>query len=582
MEARGAVRYAPARGWLGSSSFAPSSCPSTPLSPTLGDLLLQSGALREEDLNQALGQQRHQGITLAQALIQGGFVEEKVVIRALAKESGMPFVDLDKGSIKEDVLDKLPREFALEQGVVPVMQKGGKLVVAIDDPVKRLLVDQLTFVVDCEVTCALATPSALAKAVRLHFGEVAEDAVASSMGADADDEGEGPIVRLVTRMFADALELRASDIHVEPGHGRVRIRYRIDGVLRDIAEHPEHLASPLLSRLKIMAAMDIAEKRKPQDGRIGLEISGRAVDVRASILPSSHGESMVLRLLDKGANLLSLRDLGFDDESHAWFRKIIERPHGICLVTGPTGSGKTTTLYAALSELNRSDVKIITAEDPVEYHIHGINQVQVNQRVGMTFSRILKAMLRCAPNVILVGEIRDLETAEIAIQAALTGHLVFSTVHTNNAPSAITRLQDLGVAPFLVSASIQSIIAQRLVRRLCKECAEEYEPEPEELASLALDPSQVQGRTFRRPRGCPACEGAGFRGRVALFETLEMDPDLREMTFRQESLEQITEAAEGSGKLQPLVIDGGRKVLQGVTSVSEVLRVTRSGLEEAI
>ena len=552
------------------------------MSPTLGDLLLQSGALREEDLNQALGQQRHQGITLAQALIQGGFAEEKVVIRALAKESGMPFVDLEKGSIKEDVLDMLPSEFALEQGIVPVMQKGGKLVVAIDDPVKRLLVDQLSFVVDCEVTCALTTPSALAKAVRLHFGEVAEDAVASSMGADAGDEGEGPIVRLVTRMFADALELRASDIHVEPGHGRVRIRYRIDGVLRDIAEHPEHLASPLLSRLKIMAAMDIAEKRKPQDGRIGLEIAGRAVDVRASVLPSSHGESMVLRLLDKGANLLGLRELGFDDESHAWFRKIIDRPHGICLVTGPTGSGKTTTLYAALSELNRSDVKIITAEDPVEYHIHGINQVQVNPRVGMTFSRILKAMLRCAPNVILVGEIRDLETAEIAIQAALTGHLVFSTVHTNNAPSAITRLQDLGVAPFLVSASIQSIIAQRLVRRLCGECAEEYEPELEELASLNLDPSQVEGRSFRRPRGCPTCEGAGYRGRVALFETFEMDPELREMTFRQESLERISEAAEGSGKLQALVIDGARKVLQGVTSVSEVLRVTRTGLEEAI
>lgn len=291
---------------------------------------------------------------------------------------------------------------------------------------------------------------------------------------------------------------------------------------------------------------------------------------------------MVLRLLDKGASLLGLRELGFDDESHAWFRKIIQRPHGICLVTGPTGSGKTTTLYAALSELNRADVKIITAEDPVEYHIHGINQVQVNQRVGMTFSRILKAMLRCAPNVILVGEIRDLETAEIAIQAALTGHLVFSTVHTNNAPSAITRLQDLGVAPFLVSASIQSIIAQRLVRRLCTECSEEYEPKPEEIASLGLDPSQVEGRSFRRPRGCPACEGSGYRGRVALFETLEMDPDLREMTFRQESLERISEVAERSGKLQALVVDGARKVLQGVTSVSEVMRVTRTGVEEPI
>jgi type IV pilus assembly protein PilB len=552
------------------------------VSPTLGDLLLQSGAIREEDLNQALGQQRHQGITLAQALIQGGFADEKIVVRALAKESGMPFVDLDKGNVKEEVLDKLPREFAIEQGVMPVMEKGGKLVVAIDDPVKRLLVDQLTFVVDCEITCALATPTALAKAVRMHFGEGAEDAVATSMGADVDDDEEGPIVRLVTRMFADALDLRASDIHVEPGHGRVRIRYRIDGVLRDVAEHPEHLASPLLSRLKIMAAMDIAEKRKPQDGRIGLNIGGRAVDVRASVLPSSHGESIVLRLLDKGASLLGLRELGFEDESHTWFQRIIQRPHGICLVTGPTGSGKTTTLYAALSELNRADVKIITAEDPVEYHIHGINQLQVNPRIGMTFSRILKAMLRCAPNVILVGEIRDLETAEIAIQAALTGHLVFSTVHTNDAPSAITRLQDLGVPPFLVSASIQSIIAQRLVRRLCKECAEEYEPHPEEIASLGLDPSQVEGRKFRKPRGCRACEGAGYRGRVALFETFEMDPHLRDMTFRQESLEKITKAAIGSGKLQALVIDGARKVLQGVTSVNEVLRVTRSGLEEAV
>jgi type IV pilus assembly protein PilB len=428
----------------------------------------------------------------------------------------------------------------------------------------------------------MATPSALAKAVRMHFGEGGEDAVASSMGTEVGDEGEGPIVRLVTRMFTDALDLRASDIHIEPGHGRVRIRYRIDGVLRDVAEHPEHLASPLLSRLKIMASMDIAEKRKPQDGRIGLQIAGRSVDVRASILPSSHGESIVLRLLDKGANLLSLRELGFEEESHAWFRRIIRRPHGICLVTGPTGSGKTTTLYAALSELNRPDVKIITAEDPVEYHIHGINQVQVNPRVGMTFSRILKAMLRCAPNVILVGEIRDLETAEVAIQAALTGHLVFSTVHTNDAPSAITRLQDLGVPPFLVSASIQSIIAQRLVRRLCPKCCEDYVPQPEEIEALGMDPQQVTGRSFKQARGCPACEGVGFRGRVALFETFEMDSHLREMTFREESLESITESAKGSGMLQPLVIDGARKVLQGVTSVGEVLRVTRSAFEEPV
>jgi len=503
-------------------------------------------------------------------------------MRALAKESGMPFVDLDKGQIKEEILDLLPKEFALEQGVMPVLEKNGKLVVAIDDPVKRLLVDQLTFIVDHEITCALATPSALAKAIRTHFGEGVEDAVAASMGASEDEDGEGPIVRLVTRMFQEALEMRASDIHVEPGHGQLRIRYRVDGVLRDMADHPEHLSAPLLSRLKIMAAMDIAEKRKPQDGRIGLKIAGRSVDVRVSVLPSNHGESIVMRLLDKGANLLSLRDLGFQDESHAWFQRIIQRPHGICLVTGPTGSGKTTTLYAALSELNRSDVKIITAEDPVEYHLTGINQVQVNTRIGLTFSRILKAMLRCAPNVILVGEIRDLETAEIAVQAALTGHLVFSTVHTNDAPSAITRLQDLGVPPFLVSASIQSIIAQRLVRKLCAECSEEYEPQAEEIQSIGLDPSQVVGVKFKKGRGCRACEGAGFHGRIALFETFEMDAHLREMTFREESLEDITEAATGSGMLQALVIDGARKVLGGLTTVEEVLRVTRSNHGETV
>ena len=563
---------------MGSPSISPPALLdfSPPVSPTLGDLLLQSGAIREEDLNQALGQQRNQGIPLAQALIQGGFAPEKVVMRALAKESGMPFVDLAKGQIKDEVLELLPKEFALEQGVMPVLEKNGKLVVAIDDPVKRLLVDQLSFIVDHEITCALATPSALAQAVRIHFGEGGEEAVAASMGADVDEDEEGPIVRLVTRMFQEALEMRASDIHVEPGQGQLRIRYRVDGVLRDVAEHPEHLSAPLLSRLKIMAAMDIAEKRKPQDGRIGLKIAGRSVDVRVSVLPSNHGESIVMRLLDKGASLLSLRDLGFDDESHAWFQRILKRPHGICLVTGPTGSGKTTTLYAALSELNRPDIKIITAEDPVEYHLQGINQVQVNTRIGHSFSRILKAMLRCAPNVILVAEIRDLETAEIAIQAALTGHLVFSTVHTNDAPSAITRLQDLGVPPFLVSASIQSIIAQRLVRKLCPECSEEYEPQPEELLSIGLDPAQVTGVKFRRPHGCRACEGSGFHGRVALFETFEMDPHLREMTFREESLEDITEAATGSGMLQALVIDGARKVLGGVTTVEEVLRVTRT------
>jgi type IV pilus assembly protein PilB len=322
--------------------------------------------------------------------------------------------------------------------------------------------------------------------------------------------------------------------------------------------------------------MDIAEKRKPQDGRISLTIKGRAIDVRASILPASHGESMVMRLLDRSANLISLRDLGFGADDHAWFQRVIRKPNGICLVTGPTGSGKTTTLYAALQELNRSDVKIITAEDPVEYHISGINQVQVNDRIGLTFARILKAMLRCAPNVILVGEIRDLETAEIAIQAALTGHLVFSTIHTNDSPSALTRLMDLGVKPFLVSASVQSVIAQRLVRRLCSECSAEYTPTDEERAALGMTTAESVGRTFREPRGCRACEGSGYRGRVALYERLEMDHTLREMTFQGSSLEDLRDTALATGAIQSLLIDGARKVVDGTTSSSEVLRVTRA------
>ena len=489
----------------------------------------------------------------------------------------MPFVDLDKGRISADVLERVPAELARDQGLLPLTLRDGRLVVAIDDPVKRILADQLSFTTGGDVVCALAAPGALRRALDRYYGAAAEEEVARSVAAaGVDDEGDAPIVRLVSRTFQEALEMRASDIHVEPYHGRVRVRYRVDGLLRDVAEHPEHLRAPFVSRLKIMARMDIAEKRKPQDGRIGLKIAGRDVDVRVSVLPSNHGESVVMRLLDKGASLLSLRELGFDEEDHKWFRRIIRRPYGICLVTGPTGSGKTTTLYAALSELNRPDVKIITAEDPVEYHLRGVNQVQVNPRIGLTFGRILKAMLRCAPNVILVGEIRDYETAEIAIQAALTGHLVFSTVHTNDAPSAITRLQDLGVAPFLVAASVQAVVAQRLVRRLCEACAEAYAPHPEEVAALGIDPGRLEGRKLRRPRGCRECEGTGYRGRLAIFETFEMDQALREMTFREASLADIQHAASATGRLRPLLVDGARKVLEGRTGVAEVLRVARA------
>ncbi|MFN0007066.1 MAG: GspE/PulE family protein [Planctomycetota bacterium] len=550
------------------------------MSQFLGEMMLSAGVVSAEQLKEAMGLQRSSSIHIGQALLKLGHIDETTLARYLAKQQGMPFVDLEKGRIADAVLSRISAEIALQQEVLPVMERDKRLFVAVDDPLKRIVADQLHFMLGIDVACVLAAPGALKRALRRYYGGAGEDSIAKSMKADAaEDEADAPIIRLVTRMFRDALEMRASDIHVEPGHGRLRIRCRVDGMLRDVAEHPPHLHAPLVSRLKIMATMDIAEKRKPQDGRIGLTIDGREVDVRASILPGNHGETMVLRLLDRSKSLLSLKDLGFEDEDYRWFRRIIKRPNGIVLVTGPTGSGKTTTLYAALSELNRPDVKIITAEDPVEYHIAGINQVQVHPRIGLSFGRILKAMLRCAPNIILVGEIRDVETAEIAIQSALTGHLVFSTLHTNDAPSALTRLVDIGVKPFLVSAAVQAVIAQRLVRRLCPECATEYPPSPSEVASLTLDPSALDGRKFRRARGCRACESTGYRGRIALFEHMEIDAEIRDLVFRGSSLTAIRRAAEASGNLRSLLVDGARKVLAGQTSATEVMRVTRLASE---
>ena len=536
--------------------------------------------MTEAQLKEALTHQRTKGIRLGDALIALGHADEAAVLRAIAKQQGMPFVDLGKGKISDRVLAKIPREFAVEQGVLPLMEKDGKLVVAVDDQLKRILADQLEFMIGQPVTCALCTPAALKAALQRYHGAGGEASVAARMGAAQGDDADAPIIRLVTRMFGDAVRLRASDIHIEPMGGTLRVRNRVDGILRTVAEHPLHLAAPLTSRLKIMGSMDIAEKRKPQDGRIGLTIEGREIDVRASILPTNHGETMVMRLLDKTASLIGLKELGFERDDHVWFQRLIKNPHGIVLVTGPTGSGKTTTLYAALSALNKPDVKIITAEDPVEYHISGINQIQVNPKIGLSFARILRSMLRAAPNIILVGEIRDLETAEVAIQAALTGHLVFSTLHTNDAPSALTRLLDMGVQPFLVATAIQGVLAQRLVRRLCPACSEQYAPEPAEVRIMGLRPEDVAGRPFRRARGCRACDGAGYRGRIGLFELFEMDSDLRDLTFQSQSLESIRVSALRSGRLRPLVTDGARKVLEGTTTVTEVLRVCRGAESE--
>jgi type IV pilus assembly protein PilB len=553
------------------------------VSESLGEMLVAAGAITAAQLREAQALERQSGVRLPEALAQLGHVDETTLARALARSSGLPFVDLTRGQVPAQLLERIPAEFAREQGLLPVAERNGKLVVAVDDPLKRIVVDQLAFTLGGEVSCALAAPSVLRAAVARAYGGSGEGEVASGLGARTteEDEGDAPLVRLVTRLFSDALEARASDIHLEPRPSGLRVRFRVDGILRTVADHPPHLCAPITSRMKILARMDIAEKRKPQDGRIGLKIKGREIDVRASILPSSHGESLVLRLLDRSSSLIGLRELGLQEDDYKTFQRLIRRPNGIVLVTGPTGSGKTTTLYAALSELNRPDIKIITAEDPVEYHMRGINQVQVNPRIELSFARVLKAMLRSAPNVILVGEIRDLETAEIAIQASLTGHLVFSTLHTNDAPGALTRLVDMGVKPFLVSAAVHAVMAQRLVRKLCSQCAETFKPEVGELRALGLDARLVGDKPLRRARGCRACEGTGYRGRLGLFEILELDDHLRELVFRGASLEDLRSAALSARRLKPLIEDGALKVLQGQTTTSEVLRVTRAASSDS-
>ncbi|MFO0984100.1 MAG: GspE/PulE family protein [Planctomycetota bacterium] len=539
----------------------------------LGQILIEQGVCDETAIKKGLNHQKGKKIRIGEALQALNLASDVQVAKALAKQSGIPFVDLSKGKIPANVIALVPKAVVQENRIVPLMLKDDKLVVAVDDPMVVFNLDNLRFVLDRELMPALAPTGQVKDALKRYY-EIGDGAGEKTSAAQAEiDSDDAPIIRLVQKTIEDALEKHASDIHVEAMLNRVRVRYRIDGVLQETASHPSHLHGPLISRLKILAGMDIAERRKPQDGRINFHVAGRPIDVRASILPASHGETMVMRLLDKERGLVSMEELGFHEKDYQRFRGIIRRPNGIFLVTGPTGSGKTTTLYAALKELNQPNIKIVTAEDPVEYHLQGINQVQVRASIGLTFARILRAMLRQAPNIILVGEIRDGETAEIAIQAALTGHLVFSTLHTNDSPSALTRLMDMGIKPFLVSASVTAIMAQRLVRVLCTDCRSPYTPTAAELRAVGLDPVQHAARTFYRPAGCLRCGHSGYRGRRGLFELLEMDSGLREMTFRGEPSMKIREQATLSGRMTTLRDDGLRKVFDGITSLEEVVRI---------
>jgi type IV pilus assembly protein PilB len=544
----------------------------------LGEILVKAGVLTPEHLDDALRYQKETGQRIGDCLIHLGHARIEDITRALARQAGLVFVDVRKGTIPPEVLGLVPKDVALANNVLPVKVDGATAILAVTDPLAVFNIEHLRFLLNLEFRCALTAEPWMLEAFKRYFNVDKRDAKTvgeaprKAQGvAKADDDA--PIIRLTQQVFEDALRQRASDIHIEPMADRVRARFRVDGVLKTTADYPKHLQAAITSRIKVMAEMEIAEKRKPQDGRINVKALGKDVDVRVSALPATHGESIVMRLLDKTVGLVSLERLGVGPDQLKRFRKVIRRPNGIVLVTGPTGSGKTTTLYAALQELNKPSVKIITAENPVEYHLAGINQCQVRHQIGLDFVKILRAMLRQAPNIILVGEIRDKETAGIAIQAALTGHLVFSTLHTNDAPSALTRLIDMGVPPFLVSSAVCAVLAQRLMRQLCPRCKQSVPVDPRLLASAGIEESHAGVSSIFSQKGCEECNGTGFRGRFGIYEAFEMSPELREATFRREPTYRLRELARTTGGMTTLREDAVRKVLSGMTSVDELLRV---------
>jgi len=555
----------------------------------VGTILLDKGIIDSSQLEEASRAQQETGESVGEALVKLKYASPEDVVAALAQKFNLHVVDPSSMKIDPDLIRLVPKNMALEHQVIPVELSDGRITVATSDPENISAQDNLRFVTNLDVDYVLATRDAILNAIAQNYNvdeetldniyqEYTETDVTvgerdDGFGDLGDDSDSAPVIKLVTLIINEAVQQKASDIHIEPLQDRVRVRYRVDGVLHEVQSAPKRLQGALLARVKIMAKINIAERRRPADGRIPLKVMGRDIDIRVSTLPAYHGESVVLRILDKASVLMGVQDLGFGDEDYQRFQGIIRVPYGIFLVTGPTGSGKTTTLYAALSELNTPDRKIITAEEPVEYNISGLNQSSVNASIGMTFRRILRAMLRQAPEVILVGEIRDKETAETAIQAALTGHLVFSTLHTNDAPSAITRLIDIGVPPFLVSSAIQAIMAQRLVRSICPNCREPIEYKPFELASIGLRPEDVSHTTLYHGAGCSECSNSGYKGRIGIFELMAMDSTLREMAFRQETYNRIRDQAIASG-MRVLQKDAVEKVLRGMTTVEEVVRVT--------
>ncbi len=558
----------------------------------LGKILEEMKVATAVQIKQALkAQMSDPGKKIGEILVEMRVATASQITEALARQYNYPFVDLKTLKINPEAVKVVPRAVCEENSIYPIRANGKSLMIAMHDPLDLFALDNIKFILNRDIEIALAPKEDIVAAITKAYGsreksdmsaaieqatmtqtEIKVRGNAATDGEIRDDDA--PVIKFVQTMISDAVKQRASDIHVEPMEDRVRIRFRVDGICQEVSAPPKRLQGAVLSRIKIMAEMDIAEKRKPQDGRIKISVEGRDLDLRVSALPATHGESMVMRILDKSKGLIGLEEMGFHTSDFKRFKGLIKRPNGIILVTGPTGSGKTTTLYAALKELNRPDVKIITAENPVEYNLVGINQAQVKAGIGMTFQRILRAMLRQAPNIILVGEIRDNETAEIAIQAALTGHLVFSTLHTNDAPGALTRLIDMGVKPFLVASSIQAAMGQRLIRTLCLDCrAPEKDPDPVALSALNIRPEDLRGRTIYRAVGCDKCRKTGYRGRKGIYELMEMTSVMREMVFKKEPVQRIKEQARLAGMVT-LLEDGVRKIFDGITTLSEVATIT--------
>ena len=557
----------------------------------LGDILVREGLITQEQLKKALQEQKSSGMRLGYTLVKLGFIEETEVTKMLARQYRMPAVDLSRFEVDPKILKLIPPDIATKHAVLPLKREGRTLTVAIADPNNVAAIEDIKFITRCDVFPVIAGEYTLRNAIDRYYQqsdaqlqnllksveaeedlEVVEDQEDEDVKASelADD---APVVKLINGLLTDAVKRGASDIHIEPFEHEMRVRYRVDGALHEVMKPPVKMRAALTSRVKIMAQLNIAERRVPQDGRIKLKMGSRVIDFRVSTLPVLFGEKIVLRILDKGNLTLDLATFGFEPKAQADLLKAILNPYGMVLVTGPTGSGKTTTLYSALSKINTIDVNIMTAEDPVEYNLLGINQVLVRNEVGMTFAAALKAFLRQDPNIIMVGEIRDLETGSIAIKAALTGHLVLSTLHTNDAPSTITRMVDMGIEPFNVASAVNLIVAQRLVRRICKECKQEHNYTDEEMHAFGID---RKVGPFFKGAGCDTCTGTGYKGRQGLYEVMALSSPLRRGILKGGSTEELRDIAVQEGMLT-LRMDGMVKVKKGVTTLEEVVKETAAG-----